>query len=315
MTRAYENVETSVCVNKVSSLQVYFKRLLRRLDISSDQLLICCEHTGIYGRPLEKACVAMDLPLWVQIAIKIRNSRDDLRGKSDEKDAIRIAAYARRHEDLAKLYAEPSKDLRTLQVLLSSRDSLLRQANQLKQQLSEAKVCDVEKYKLLQSCYNKPLAVLANKIKEIEAEMAVIKERDRDMKDNTDLIKSIPGIGEQTALHFMVYTRNFTTFETANHLACYAGVAPFQNRSGKVIKPDKVSQYANHKLKKLLHLAAMAAIRSKGELRDYYQRKVKEGKSKMLVLNNVRNKLIKRMYAVLKSREPYQAIKYEPILV
>ncbi|PRY25892.1 hypothetical protein CLV58_13627 [Spirosoma oryzae] len=36
----------------------------------------------------------------------------------------------------------------------------------------------------------------------------------------------------------------------------------------------------------------MAAIRVKGELQDYYQRK--EGKHKMLVLNAVRNKLIHR---------------------
>ena len=49
----------------------------------------------------------------------------------------------------------------------------------------------------------------------------------------------------------------------------------------------------------------MAAIRAKGELRDYYQRKVAEGKNKMLVLNAVRNKLIHRVYAVVNRGEKY----------
>jgi len=49
----------------------------------------------------------------------------------------------------------------------------------------------------------------------------------------------------------------------------------------------------------LLHLAAMGPIRSKGELQDYYQRKVREGKNKMSVLNAVRNKLILCVYFVI----------------
>ncbi len=315
MTGTYENVETCICINRITALKYYFNKLLSRLKVTPQEVLVCCESTGIYGRPLERVCVAMNLPLWVELAIKIKNARAELRGKTDAKDAARIADYARRNEDKVRLYQEPPQSVRSLQTLLSSRDSLLLQANQLKQQLKEAQACDMEKYKLLQFCYGKPLKTLTGQLQEIEAEIAAIKEQDVEMKANAALIKSIPGIGDQTALHFIVYTRNFTTFQTANHLACYVGVAPFPEQSGKVKKPDRVSHFANHKLKKLLHLAAMAAIRSKGEIRDYYQRKVKEGKSKMLVLNNVRNKLIKRMYAVLKSRQPYTPNKSEPALV
>ena len=50
-----------------------------------------------------------------------------------------------------------------------------------------------------------------------------------------------------------------------------------------------MSQHARKRLKSLFHPGAMAAIRAKGELQDYYQPKVKEGKNKMLVLNAVRN--------------------------
>lgn len=49
----------------------------------------------------------------------------------------------------------------------------------------------------------------------------------------------------------------------------------------------------------------MSSIRVKGELQDYYLRKVKEGKNKMLILNAIRNKLIHRLYAVVKRGEKY----------
>lgn len=49
----------------------------------------------------------------------------------------------------------------------------------------------------------------------------------------------------------------------------------------------------------------MSASQVKGELQTYYQRKVAEGKNKMLVLNAVRNKLIHRVYSVVKRGEKY----------
>lgn len=59
-------------------------------------------------------------------------------------------------------------------------------------------------------------------------------------------------------------------------------------------------------MKTLLHLSAMGAIRTKGELQDYYQRKVKEGKNKMSVLNAIRNKLVLRAFAVVSSNRKYE---------
>jgi transposase len=118
-------------------------------------------------------------------------------------------------------------------------------------------------------------------------------------------LTSIPGIGRQNALNFILFTNNFKDFHSANHLACYAGVVPFPNQSGGTIKKDRVSKLANHKLKKLLHMAAMSCIRAHGDLKEYYIRKVKEGKNKMLVINALRNKLAHRMFAVIKRQTPY----------
>jgi hypothetical protein len=63
---------------------------------------------------------------------------------------------------------------------------------------------------------------------------------------------------------------------------------------------------ANKVLKRMLHLGALSAISWDPELRDYYQRKIAQGKNKMLVINAVRNKIIHRLCAVIKRGYEYQ---------
>jgi transposase len=74
---------------------------------------------------------------------------------------------------------------------------------------------------------------------------------------------------------------------------------------GTIVKKHRVSKMANMKLKTLLHLAAMAAVRTKTELKQYYIRKVMDGKNKMSVINAVRNKLVHRIWAVIQRQTPY----------
>ena len=65
---------------------------------------------------------------------------------------------------------------------------------------------------------------------------------------------------------------------------------PPRYKSGSSVRgKTRVSQHARLRLKSLFHLGAMSAIRMKGELQVYYQRKVGQGKNRMLVLNAVRN--------------------------
>lgn len=90
-------------------------------------------------------------------------------------------------------------------------------------------------------------------------------------------------------------------------MACYAGVAPFEHSSGTSVRYKmKVSPMADKELKRLLHLAALSVIRLKNDLAAYFKRKVAEGKNKMSVLNAVRNKIIHRIYALIKSEKNYQ---------
>ncbi|OAV68135.1 Transposase IS116/IS110/IS902 family protein [Bacteroidales bacterium Barb4] len=106
----------------------------------------------------------------------------------------------------------------------------------------------------------------------------------------------------------IVVTKGFTDFTDACKFCCHAGAAFFSYSSGSSIRSrNRVSHRVDKSIKALLHMAALVAVtRCKGELHDYYERKVAERKNKMSVLNAVRAKLIHRMFAVIRNNQNYQ---------
>lgn len=127
------------------------------------------------------------------------------------------------------------------------------------------------------------------------------------MKSTEKLIRSVPGVGFITAFTLLAKTNGFTKFKTARQLACMAGVVPFDNQSGKFRGKSKVSQNADKQLKTILSLAALRVIQMKdNEMGKYYEKKVKEGKNKMAVINAIRNKIIHRVFAVIKNQKMYK---------
>ena len=301
----FKVVLEKVVKNKDNNIKSFIQAFLRKTRIDVSSLLICCEATGIYNKPLERVCSELGVALWVEHALKIKRASFDLRGKSDRQDAIRIADYCVRYQDRKVLIQRPSESVEELNGACKARETLLTQKVALENQLREAKSHDQRLYDQLNSLYKTTLTAITKDLKKIELQIEVILEKEHDMKTNVDLLKSIPGIGKQTAIQFVIYTNNFKNFCSAKHLACYSGVVPFTNESGTIIKKARISKMANLKLKTLLHLAAMAAIRTKTDLKEYFIRKVKEGKNKMSVLNAVRNKLVHRIWAIIQRQTPY----------
>lgn len=120
---------------------------------------------------------------------------------------------------------------------------------------------------------------------------------------------SVHGIGPVVASQILITTNEFKDISDGKKYACYCGVVPFEHSSGSSIRGrERVSQFANKKVKKLLHLAAVSIIRHQGEIKDYWDRKIKEGKHKMVILNAIRNKLIQRVFAVVRRGSKYDRI-------
>jgi transposase len=295
-----------VVKNDLDRIKSFINAFIRKQKCKASDLLICCENTGIYCRPLEKACVELGVDLWVENAVKIKRASTDMRGKSDRKDAERIAEYAVRYIDRKVLFLPSSDDVLELRALAKTRETLINNKKGFECQLNEAKSHDPKLFKTLSKMYKPFIKMYTKTIAENDKMMDEVIERNIELKANSDLVQSIPGVGKQVAVQFIIYTNNFQDFTSAKHLACYAGVVPFENESGKLIKRRRVSKMANLKLKSILHMAAMSAVRGKNDLGEYYVRKVSQGKNKMSVINAVRNKLVHRIWAVVERQSAYK---------
>ena len=145
-------------------------------------------------------------------------------------------------------------------------------------------------------------------ISSIDAKISDLIDSDATLSEQQQLLCSIDGVGSKTATMMIVTTNAFKDFNNGRSFSCYAGVAPFEYTSGSSIhSKNKVSHKADKSIKTLLHLCAVsvATRKKEGEFRDYYLRKVAEGKNKMSVLNAIRGKLVLRMFAVIRDNKMY----------
>lgn len=128
---------------------------------------------------------------------------------------------------------------------------------------------------------------------------------DEKMNVNYKLITSIKGIGKINGLMTIAFTENFTSFDNPRSYAVYVGVVPFDHSSGTSLKGRKrISHIANKELKQELNQAARSAMQWDKELKTYGQRKM-QTKCYNIVLNNIKFKLILRMFAVVKKGQMY----------
>lgn len=284
-----------------------FIRLLKNRGIPLESTLICLEHTGIYGRLLIARLLEKQANFCVEMSLRIIRSLGIQRGKNDRLDAIRIARYAAKNHNEMELYRPVPEILEKVNALLKVRDQLVRFRADLGKHPNELKTFDPKLGKLVQRHIRKTTKCLNDEIHRMEGEIEALVLSDERLNTTVRLATSVTGIGLFTALYFTIFTNFFTRYENPKQLACYCGVVPFEHTSGSSIqKRSRVHHMANKMMKKQLHMCALAAVRHDPDLKAYYERKAEEGKNKMLVLNNVRNKLVLRVCAVVKRQTPYQ---------
>ncbi len=279
-------------------------KLFKKYGLAINEVLICGEHTGMYTYHLLGWAV-QSAHVWVQSGKAIKHSQGIARGKNDAKDAARIALYALRFQKEARLWQPLDETIEQLKYLEALRQRLLAAFNAIDVPMREQKnFMKPTHCELLEKLTHPATEALKEQIKTVEEQLKQTVENDDNLKKQLELLDSIPGIATKIAMGLIIKTKGFTAFDNARQFTCHAGVAPFDCKSGtSVRRKNEVSPHADKELKKMLHLAAMAAVRTKGAIQDYYIRKQKEGKAKMSVLNAIRNKIALIAFAVIKNNK------------
>jgi len=306
-----KSLDLSRCMHRsFSNDSAGFKKFLRwynRLSTKEDSVLIIMEYVGYYSFKLCSFLVKHNLLYSPVNPIAIKRSMGVQREKTDKKDAEIIADYGLKFQDCIHLDSVLDEELMEIHMLLTQRKFFLKQELAMNEQIKLYKDC-------ISTRHSNNLAKQVGSLRELtkkrrvklDKRLSEIVENSSKLNPHFNLLKSIPGVGDQTAYYLLVYTRNFTRLTNPRKFACYAGIAPFKYESGSSIRrKTKVSHIANKTMKGLLHMGAMNAIKVDPELRHYYLSKVKSGKAKMSALNAVRNKIVHRIFAVIRRGTPF----------
>lgn len=271
---------------------------------------VCMEHTGVYGLALAHYLEKHSIKVVMESPLRIERSLGLRRGKTDAADANSIADYAYEKHAKIKVRPLPSQRLLRVQALLSLRARLVRYrqglnvaANELDGLVDEVIAAPVIKSTDLISRH------MERQITYIEKKVKQLLRADKQLKRLYDLVISVIGIGPVNTAYLLVYTNGFTAFETARQFACYIGIAPFPYASGTSVKrPDQVSFLANTRLKALISSAATVAVVHDPELKAFFEKHQVRGKEEGWIYNAVKNKIVHRIFAVVKRGTPYVAM-------
>ena len=154
--------------------------------------------------------------------------------------------------------------------------------------------------------YEQAIRQLTENIQEIEREIKRLIKEDDSFHRLIKTLTSTPGIGMLLATSLAVTTNGFLRTAEYKRIASYVGISPIEHTSGtSVYRRPRSRCFGPPRLRKLLYLAAMSVATHNPEFRRYYLRKVAEGKAKRLVLNNISNKLLKVVCALVRTETAY----------
>ena len=276
-------------------------------EVGLAQVFYCFENTGNYSLKLSIFLANKSLVYVEENPLSIKRSSGIVRGKTDKLDAAMIARYAWLHREELVVSTVRDKELQELGRLLAFRDQLVRDRtgmiNSFKELKSLLKSPSTDTFcKSIQ----RSITYITKQILVLENRMKVLMKSEISLDKNFSLLSTIRGVGLIIGCQLLYHTSNFKRFENWRQFSSYCGTAPFEYSSGTSIRRrNRCHHIGDRKMKTLLTLASVSAIQCDSELKLYYKKKVAEGKPKMVALNNVRNKLIARAFAVIKRGTPY----------
>lgn len=281
-----------------------FGAWLRQQGVSRDEAWLVVENTGVYSAqvcyPLQEAGyrIALLSPLQVRDGFRLR--------KTDEVDARRLAEYGYRFADRLRAWQPRSERVEQVHQRLVERAHYRDTVQQLNNVLRCLEHHPVQSAST-QSRLAQAVSQLESLIRQVESEIEELIAGDEQLREGVSIVRSVPGCGEVLSWWILDLTDGFVRAVDGRSLSSYLGNAPHERRSGSSVRQGSHSRgYGPEEVRRVLHMGALAAVRVPGELREYYRRKVGEGKSGLVVLNAVKNKLLHRVCACLRDRRHYE---------
>ena len=272
---------------------------------------VVMEATGSYHARFVAALCKAGLLVSVVNPLSIKHfARMKLRRvKTDRSDAMLIAEYGRdqnpKPHQAESVATEQLRQLQTQVALFTRQRTALRNQLHAHQTLPNGhSVCE---------------KVTRQTIKQLDRSLAKLEEAQRVLVEQAYpnervLLESIKGIGPKVATTILASIGDASRFGNYKQIAAFAGINPVRVESGTSLRPrSHISKQGHARLRTMLYLAAVSAKACNPTCKALYDRLREKGKPSKVALMAVANKLVKQVYAILKSGQPYDP-EYVPKL-
>lgn len=285
------------------------RQLIRwlRKHVPLAALCACLEQTGHYGDAI--AAALHELPLAGLFVvnphqIKAYGKQKLRRNKSDTADAKLIARFVEsEHADLHPWHPRSPIQQRITE-LSRYADSITRDNARLKTKLEAAPE------KTIVSSLNRRIKAQEKEIKAMRLLIRKLLRSDPSLEAKSELLRSIPGLGETTVQIVLGELPDLREFSDARQLAAWVGLTPSHFKSGTSGRTNTpITKIGSIHLRRALYMPAMTARVSNPLLKAFADRLIAGGKKPKQVIIAVMRKLLHQIYGILKSGQPYNPEK------
>jgi len=269
----------------------------------ASELHVVMEPTGMYHEAAALALADAGLIVSLVNPAQLRAFAQGLgvKTKTDKQDSTVLAKFGATQKPAP--WQPPSMSARRLKALLARRDAV---ADDLQRERNRQEAADFSltpdavKESIAQS-----IAFLEAELKRFEKMIASHIDDDPDLRNNKDLLETIPGVGPRVATHMTTLFAG-RTFDSAEQLAAYLGLVPVEWQSGTSVRGrPRMSKAGPAHLRKVLYMPAVVARRCNPHIKALNERLMAKGKSKMAAIGAAMRKLAHLCFGVVHSGKPY----------
>lgn len=298
---SYQNNQGELFHLKVGNNQKGFEKILEHTGSAYHFVM---EATGVYYIRLAFFLYGKECPLSVVNALSIKRfiQMHLERNKSDKKDAAWICRYAM--EQRPPLWEMPDGAYFEAKQLYNTIREYTEQIKRFNNQLHSLGLLPVPSKDTIKSL-QKMKDHLKKEVENLEVKLEALLKvwQPAQLKS----VGSIKGIGKRAAAMLIIFTQGFKNTHNHRQLISFAGMAPTEYSSGTSIhgKP-RIYKKGGKALRDVLYMCAMSAMKTNVACKVLYERLKAAGKTGKQALIAVCNKLLKQVFAVVKSGGLYQ---------
>jgi transposase len=265
-----------------------------------EQVHACLEATGGWSEALATSLHDRRHAVSLVNPQRVRSfgKSEGLRTKTDAADAGLIARFCIAHSP--QLWEPPKPVVRKLQALSRRRSALIEIRTQERNRLEGP-----ESTPEVRTSLNEHIAYLDVEIEQLHRQIDDTIDGDPDLRNQRDLLESIPGIGRDSASAITAEIPDLKIFEDGKAVSAYAGLCPHERQSGTSLAQSHLSRVGNARLRKLLFFPAIVAMRHNQVIHAFSKRLLARGKKKMVAVAAAMRKLLVLAYGVVKSGRPW----------